>query len=148
MIRTVINGKGDRFIRSALRAKTNLSPFSFFFKSCSERGVAEMTIVCDLYGAEKTCLLSARSDLERALGETFEERDSSYQSGIYYMWGRGDSENFVLKLNIDTFDGGSVEQNCASYKVLLYVNATNRSSDIEKMISQGSGFKLLRHEVL
>ncbi|SDS86431.1 hypothetical protein [Pseudomonas trivialis] len=107
-----------------------------------------MTIVYDLYGAEKSCLLSARSDLERALGETFEERDSSYQGGIYYMWGRNDSENFVLKLNIDPFDGDPVEQDYASYKVLLYVNATNRSSDIEKLISQVSVFKLLRHEIL
>lgn len=107
-----------------------------------------MTIMYDLYGAEKSCLLSARSDLERALGETFEERDSSYQGGIYYMWGRSDSENFVLKLNIDPFDGDPVEQDYASYKVLLYVNATNRSSDIEKLISQVSVFKLLRHEVL
>ncbi|GFM53516.1 hypothetical protein K5D38_21275 [Pseudomonas cichorii] len=107
-----------------------------------------MTIVYDLYGAEKSCLLSARSELERALGETFEERDSSYQGGIYYMWGRSDSENFVFKLNIDPFDGDPVEQDYASYKVLLYVNATNRSSDIEKLISQVSVFKLLRHEVL
>jgi hypothetical protein len=63
------------------------------------------------------------------------------------MWGRSDSENFVLKLNIDPLDGDPVEQNYASYKILLYVNATNRSADIEKVISQGGGFKLLRHEV-
>ena len=106
-----------------------------------------MTIVYDLYGAEKSCLLSARNDVERALGEIFEERDSSYQGGIYYMWGRSDSENFVLKLNIDPFDGDPVEQNYPSYKILLYVNATNRSSDIEKAIRQGGDFKLLRHEV-
>lgn len=106
-----------------------------------------MTIVYDVYGAEKSCLLSAKSDLERALEETFEERHSSYQGGIYYMWGRSDSENFVLKLNIDPFDGDPVEQNYASYKILLYVNATNRSTDIEKVISQGGGFELLRHEV-
>ncbi|WP_449124234.1 hypothetical protein [Pseudomonas viridiflava] len=106
-----------------------------------------MTIVYDLYGAEESCLLSARIEVERALGETFEERDSSYQGVIYYMWGRSGSENFVLKLNIDPFDGDPVEQNYAGYKILLYVNATNRSTDIEKMISQEGGFKLLRHEV-
>lgn len=106
-----------------------------------------MTIVYDLYGAEKSCLLSARSDVERALGEIFEERDSSYQGGIYYMWGRSDSENFILKLNVDPLDGYPVEQSYASYKILLYVNATDRSADIEKLISRGGGFKLLRHEV-
>ncbi|MCU0124080.1 hypothetical protein N8H41_08830 [Pseudomonas vlassakiae] len=106
-----------------------------------------MTTVYDLYGAEKSCLLSARSDVEKALGETFEERDSSYQGGVYYMWGKSDSENFVLKLNADPFDGDPVEQNYASYKILLYVNATNRSTEIEELISQGGGFKLLRHEI-
>jgi len=63
------------------------------------------------------------------------------------MWGKSDSENFVLKLNTDPFDGDPVEQNYASYKILLYVNATNRSTEIEKLISQGGGFKLLRHEI-
>ena len=106
-----------------------------------------MTIVYDLYGAETSCLLSARSDVERALGEIFEERDSSYQGGIYYMWGGSDAENFVLKVNIDTFDGDPVEQNYSCYKILLYINATNRSSAIEEAISQAGGFKLLRHEV-
>lgn len=72
-----------------------------------------MTIVYDLYGAKKSCLLSARSDVESLLGETFEERDSTYQGGVYYRWGRSDSENFVLKLNIDFFDGGPVEPNYA-----------------------------------
>lgn len=63
------------------------------------------------------------------------------------MWGRSDSENFVLKFNVDHFDGDPVEQNYPSYKILLYVNATNRSSDIEEAIRQGGDFKLLRHEV-
>ncbi|MCP2052737.1 UNVERIFIED_ORG: YHS domain-containing protein [Pseudomonas fluorescens] len=106
-----------------------------------------MTIVYDLYGTEKLCLLSAKGEVERALGETFEERDSSYLGGVYYMLGRSDSENFVLKLNIDPFDGDPVEQSYSSYKILLYVNATNRSPDIEKAIGQGGDFKLLRHEV-
>lgn len=106
-----------------------------------------MTIVYDLYGADKLNLLAARDNIETALGEVFEERDSSYQCGIYYMWGRSDSENFVLKLNVDPFDDEPIEQNYPNYKILLYINATDRSSDIEKAIGQGGGFKLLRHEV-
>jgi hypothetical protein len=106
-----------------------------------------MTIVYDLYGAKKISLLSARDNIERALGEAFEERDSSYQGGVYYMWGGSDSENFVLKMNADPFDGDPVEQNYPDYEILLYVNATVCSSDIEKAIKQGSSFKLLRHEV-
>lgn len=105
-----------------------------------------MTFVYDLYGAEELCILSAKDNVERALGENFEERDSSYHGGVYYMWGRSDSGNFILKLNIDPFDGEPVEVNYPSHKILLYVNATRRSSDIEGVIGKSGCFKLLRHE--
>ena len=106
-----------------------------------------MTMSYDLYGTKKLSLLSAKDVVERVLGKVFEERDSSYQGGVYYMWGGSDSENFILKLNIDPFDGDPVEQKYPEHKILLYVNATNRSSDIEEAIRQGGDFKLLRHEV-
>lgn len=46
-----------------------------------------MTVLYDLYGAENLSLLSAKDNVEAALGETFEGRDSSYQGGIYYVCG-------------------------------------------------------------
>lgn len=105
-----------------------------------------MTVAYDLYGAKDLGLLSAKVNVERVLGEIFEERDSSYQGGIYYMLGGGDAESFVIKLNVDPFDGGAVEQDYPGYKVLLYINATDRSSALEEVMRQ-AGFKLLRHEV-
>ncbi|BCJ06921.1 hypothetical protein PRtIB026_A33340 [Pseudomonas sp. RtIB026] len=105
-----------------------------------------MTVAYDLYGAKGLGLLSAKVNVERTLGEAFEERDGSYQGGIYYMLGGGDAENFVLKLNVDPFDGDAVEQNYPDYTVLLYINATDRSSVLERVMRQ-AGFKLLRHEV-
>ncbi|UZE18833.1 hypothetical protein LOY70_04350 [Pseudomonas sp. B21-054] len=107
-----------------------------------------MTMSYDLYGAKKLSLLSAKDDVERALGKIFEERDSSYQGGVYYMWGRRDSEHFILKLNVDPFDGDPAEQKYPDHKILLYVNTTERSSDIEKSMRQSADFELLRHEIL
>ncbi len=106
-----------------------------------------MTMSYDLYGAKKLSLLSAKDDVERMLGKVFEERDSSYLGGVYYMWGGSDSESFILKLNIDPFDGDPAEQKYPEHKILLYVNATECSSDIEKAMSQSAGFELLRHEI-
>lgn len=60
--------------------------------------------------------------------------------------GGSDSEHFILKFNIDPFDGDPVEQSYSDYKILLYVNATARSSNIEKAIRQDGSFKLLRRE--
>lgn len=105
-----------------------------------------MTIAYDLYGAKGLCLSSARERVERVLGVAFEERDSSYQ-GAYYMWGESNSEHIVLKVNVDPFDGGPVEQSCPDYTILLYVNATERSSYIEEAIRQAGGFKFIRHEM-
>lgn len=106
-----------------------------------------MTMSYDLYGAKKLSLLSAKVDMERTLGKVFEESDSSYQGGIYYMSGGIDSENFILKLNIDPFDGDPAEQKYPEHEVLLYVNATERSSDIEEAMRQSADFELLRHEI-
>ncbi|MFT0869244.1 hypothetical protein [Pseudomonas sp. CAM1A] len=105
-----------------------------------------MTVAYDLYGAKDLALLSAKVNVERVLKEAFEERDSYYQGGIYYMLGGGDAEHFVLKLNVDPFDGGAVEQDYQDYTVLLYINATDRSSALEEIMKQ-AGFKLLRYEV-
>ncbi|WP_256589468.1 hypothetical protein [Pseudomonas sp. GV071] len=105
-----------------------------------------MTMSYDLYGAKRLSLLSAKDDVEKALGKVFEERDSSYQGGVYYMWGVSDSENFILKLNVDPFDGDPAEQKYPEHKILLYINATECSSDIEKAMRKNSNFELLRRE--
>jgi hypothetical protein len=106
-----------------------------------------MTTAYDLYGSKNLSLESARGRVGEALGVFLEERDSSYQGGTYYMWGRSDSEHIILKENVDPFDGDPVEQSFPNYPVLLYINATERSSDIEKSIRQDGSFNLLRREV-
>lgn len=105
-----------------------------------------MTTAYDLYGARDIDISLAREYLEGALGIVLEERESSYQGGIYYVCGTNDSENFVLKINVDPFDGGAVEQNFPDYPVLLYINATARSIDLEAVIRKEGYFDFLRHE--
>lgn len=106
-----------------------------------------MTISYDLYGVVELSLLSAKEHVEEMLGVSLEERESSYQGGIYYVWGRSDSEHYVLKVNVDPFDEEPVEQDFSDFPVLLYINATERSSSIEEVVRKDSFFKLLRHEV-
>lgn len=69
------------------------------------------------------------------------------KAGVITYLVTGGGENFILKLNLDPFDEEPVEQDFSDFSVLLYINATTRSSDIERAIRDGGGFELLRHEV-
>ncbi|MGX9565516.1 hypothetical protein [Pseudomonas sp. CFBP 5748] len=100
--------------------------------------------VYDLYGIKGITIIEAKLCIERSLMFSFEERDSTYQGG-YYRFGSIGVEEFVLKLNVDPFDGEAVEQKFPEYPVLLYVNMTNRSEEIGGLLSEE--FCLLRHEV-
>ncbi|MBK5073785.1 hypothetical protein I2492_13435 [Budviciaceae bacterium CWB-B4] len=99
----------------------------------------------DLYGFNGVSIFKAKSKVEEKLNFSFEERDSSYQGGIYYKFGDKESECFILKGNIDPFDGEPVEQMFSGYSVLLYVDMTSRSEEIKSLLS--TKFDLLRHEL-
>jgi hypothetical protein len=100
----------------------------------------------DLYGTKYLSLALARAQIKDLAGILLEERDSTYHSGVYYFQGDSGSEHFILKNNIDPFDGEAVEQAFADYPVLFYVNATNRSLELMGMLKVEGGFSLLRHE--
>lgn len=104
-------------------------------------------IAYDLYGAKNLSLMLAREHVEKLLGVSLNERNSCYQGGDYYMYGSNKYENFILKVNLDPFDDVPVELCFHEYSILLYINATDRSSDIEDAIKKGECFELLRHEV-
>lgn len=106
-----------------------------------------MNIAYDLYGAKELSLLQAKECLEEMLKISFEEKESSYQGGIYYFWGCNEKEHYILKVNLDPFDGEPVEQTFPSFPVLLYINATERSSSMSAVISEVGLFNLLRHEI-
>ncbi|WP_124337817.1 hypothetical protein [Pseudomonas chlororaphis] len=99
----------------------------------------------DLYGFKGVAVLEAKSKVEERLSFSFEERESFYQGGRYYKFGGGESESFVLKGNIDPFDGEPVEQKFPDFPILLYVDVTLRSEEIKSLL--GADFYLLRHEL-
>ncbi|MDB5824325.1 MAG: hypothetical protein JWR21_3029 [Herminiimonas sp.] len=103
--------------------------------------------IYDLYGFMSDDMEVAKSLLEASLDIEFEVRDSDYQGGKYYKCGRTGVENFVLKRNVDPFDGEPAEMPFPDHKISFYVNDTLRSADLQNRISQkAKGFVLLRHE--
>lgn len=98
----------------------------------------------DLYGFKGAVIADAKSKIEDKFDFSFEEKDSAYQGGIYYKFESEASEGFILKENIDPFDGGAAEQAFPKYKILLYVDRTPRSDEVKRLL--GPDFLLLRHE--
>ncbi|OHV19354.1 hypothetical protein EOS93_17600 [Rhizobium sp. RMa-01] len=100
-----------------------------------------------LYGIRKNSLAEAKAAVESVFGFFFTERDSFYQAGVYYVFGAGGEEQFVLKKNIDPFDGDPVEQDFVSYPLLFYINSTDRPSELIALMTNVEDFELLRQEV-
>jgi len=99
----------------------------------------------DLYGVKRGTIFEVRLKVEESLNVFFEERESTYQGGIYYRFGEGELEKFFLKVNVDPFDGEAVELEFSKYPVLMYVDMTTRSEEIRRLL--GVEFCLLRHEL-
>jgi hypothetical protein len=105
--------------------------------------------IYELYRVEATSLDEARSLIERLLGLSFEEHDSAYHGGRYYRSGDEAHEHFVLKENRDPFEDEPAEDSFPDARILLYVNDTTRSSELERTFNEGSKtIVLLRHENL
>jgi hypothetical protein len=106
--------------------------------------------IFDLYGSDTIKELpDARKHLEAALGIHFEEHESTHHGGVYFKYGKSPAENFLLKLNLDPFDGEPLEQQYPDALVILYVSDTSRSDEIRAKIERSeASFTLLRHEDL
>ena len=102
----------------------------------------------DLYGCESDDIHAAKKLLEEVLSINFDLRNSEYQGGEYFQWGRTSGEHFVLKRNIDPIDGGAAEMSFSAHKVLLYLNDTPHSKDLREKIQQGAkSFVVLRQRI-
>jgi hypothetical protein len=101
----------------------------------------------DLYAVPANNLEDARSAVEAILGVALAPHESSY-IGDYYL-GKLNDEDYQLRKNLDPIDGESVEGSLPSTGILLYVNGTQRASEIEKALkAQMPGVELLsRKEV-
>lgn len=99
----------------------------------------------DLYGFKDRNLEDARQAIEDALGIKFASHESLYLAGEYFRYGTGDDEHYILRRNLDPFDGEPAEPSFPGMNILLYINKTERSSEIERLlISKISGMLLLR----
>ncbi|WP_434608427.1 hypothetical protein [Pseudomonas sp. R1-7] len=101
-------------------------------------------VAYDLYGIKDMSLIEAKLNVEKCLGFSFVEKESAYQGGGYYRFDGEEGEGFVLKENVDPFDGEAVEQLFSEYPILLYVDKTIRSDNIGSLLDMK--FSLLRHE--
>ena len=103
----------------------------------------------DLYGLKSDDLDGAKRLFDAMLSITFDPRESLYQGGDYYFYGDKSGEHFVLKRNLDPFDGDPSEINFPDYKILLYINDTHPANELRAAISSAeSGVTHLRNEEL
>ena len=100
----------------------------------------------DLYAFEGIDIHEAKNIIELALNIKFDERESDFQGGVYFISGNKTSENFILKNNIDLLDKEPVEMDAPEYTIILYVNDTNRAITIKDYLLGAENFTLLRSE--
>lgn len=101
--------------------------------------------IYDLYGFLSDDMDGIKKLLEDSLGIQFETRDGDYQGGGYFQWGKMSGEHFVLKWNIDPFDGEPAEMDFPAYQIIFYVNDAALSGGLQARVK---GIILLRHEDL
>lgn len=97
-----------------------------------------------VYGCKNKSLLEARSDVERCLGITLEERESDYHGGLYYSHKYESGWSLMLKMNIDLYDDEPAEQGFPDFAVLLYLNSMEDLRPIAQLLP--SHFQLLRQK--
>jgi hypothetical protein len=103
----------------------------------------------DLYGFRYDDLETARAAVEHALGIRLAAHESSYFGGDYYRLGRMREEHFILRRNIDLLDNEPAELEFPKMGILLYVEGTERSRELEQILtSKIPGLLLLRRKEL
>jgi hypothetical protein len=104
--------------------------------------------IYDLYGIKAATIADARSLVEKLLSLEFEEHDSSYHRGPYFVCGQIGEENFELSINLDPFEDVPNEDDFPDHEILLYVNDTARSGELQAAMASSEAIELLRHEDL
>jgi hypothetical protein len=99
----------------------------------------------DLYGySHDNDIRAARDFVANTLGIKFAAHESLYHGGEYYRNHGDEGENFILKRNYDELENEWTEPRHESYPLLLYVNATLRARELERMLVLTERFKLLK----
>jgi hypothetical protein len=108
-----------------------------------------MTVaIYDLYAIKAATINDAKELVESLLSIQFEERDSSYHRGPYFMYGHMGEENFEISVNLDPYEDVPSEDDFPDHEILLYVNDTPRSGDLQAALTSNADIILLRHEDL
>jgi len=103
--------------------------------------------IYDLYAVEAASIGEARTLIEGLLSTSLEEHESSFHRGPYYSRGQMGEENLELKLNLDPYEDEPNEDEFPDRAILLYVNKTGRSSELNEALSKSNGAVfLIRHE--
>ncbi len=103
--------------------------------------------VFDLYGLQVSDLSEAKTLVENTLALNLLGHESSY-CGEYYRSHAVDvdDENFILQKNYDEFEDEWTEESFVDFPILLFVNDTERSSEIASLFENEKGVVLLRHQ--
>ncbi|WEV28167.1 hypothetical protein OYE22_25570 [Streptomyces sp. 71268] len=95
-----------------------------------------------LYGSEELTPSALRDVVRESLGCSFEERESGFKGGIYYLRKEQGGGTISIEANWVDGDGYPAEPDFPEHRTLLYVtNPTQRDHD---RLSQTSGLRLLR----
>lgn len=90
----------------------------------------------DIYGQRDSDLKKALSAIQQALSIRFEAHQSYYRGGEYYKFSSHDGENFILQKNFNSIEAEWTERDFEEMGVILYVNETERSEKLEKLLTE------------
>lgn len=99
-----------------------------------------------LYGINGTPLCQVAVFLGDLLQVDFQERESSYKGGKYFLAQTREELEVSVESNWVDDEGYASEPEHANYEILVYVNRANEA--VFKSISGVEGLKLLRVEEL
>lgn len=102
----------------------------------------------DTYGIAGT-LEDVAARMEQLLGLRFEERDSSYYAGTYYLYRRAPDGSLQLYNNYDSVGGFWVREQYRDHALMLEVSCLDDMDGIQQKLMGGlQGVVLLRSRTL
>lgn len=100
----------------------------------------------DIYGFGGRDLDSVRKLVEGSVDIEFEARESSFLGGDYFLARSSSDEKWTLRSNYSPEDDDWYEDSHRNHRILLLLEGTERSEDIERRLVRFEGIALLRRE--
>jgi hypothetical protein len=99
----------------------------------------------DLYGFPESALETVRASVEQALGIALVKHNTIYR-GEHYVCGECGAETFLLQANWEAIDGELMEDQFPDMGVLLYVHSSDRTTQIERLLTSRTSARLLARQ--